>query len=359
MTVLPSPARDHDLVAIQCLRGIAAAMVVVFHCFPQLAHMGYAGDEQLWLSAGVDIFFIISGFIMLISSHRSPGRGAASFLVNRAVRILPIYWLLTSVMVALALAVPNLLNATRFEPWHVLASYLMIPARHPTLPFYWPILIPGWTLNYEVFFYVLFAGALAVTADRGWRLAAIVGGLVVACAAAGAVVPADGVAGFYTDSVIVEFAFGLVLALAYLRAWRLPRVVAVAAGAGGIAALVASGLVAHPDVRGLVYGVPALAIVTGAVLSGWRQGGTVTRLLRVVGDASYSIYLTHMLTMGVVGQVWRRWVGAGSPWLVAAFIVVATLICIVAGAIFYRVVERPLTRRLQALTRIGRVTVRR
>lgn len=84
------PARDHDLVAIQCLRGIAAMMVVVYHCFPQLGRMGYQGSKFTALSAGVDIFFIISGFIMLYSTSRSPERGGGAFLLNRAIRILPL-----------------------------------------------------------------------------------------------------------------------------------------------------------------------------------------------------------------------------------------------------------------------------
>jgi exopolysaccharide production protein ExoZ len=352
MTLVSPPARDHDLVAVQCLRGVAAMMVVVFHCFPQLERMGYAGNQHLSLSSGVDIFFIISGFIMLFSAHRSPGRGSGAFLANRAVRIIPIYWLLTSVMVAIALVAPQLLSSTRYETWHVIASYLMIPALHPVMHLYWPILIPGWTLNCEAFFYVLFAVGLAVTRDRRNRLALIVGGGVTAVVLAPLVVPVSGVMSFYTDSVMIEFVFGLGTAILFLSGRRMPLWLGIAAMALGAAALVATDYVAHPDLRGAIYGVPALAIFGGAVFARWPagRGRGLVRGLRVLGDASYSIYLTHMITMGAMGQVWRRLLGAGWPGAVPLFILVTGTVCALVGLVFYTLVEQPLTRRLKRVT---------
>lgn len=356
------PARDRDLIPVQCLRGVAAMMVVGFHAFPQIDRMGYAGNQHLSLSAGVDIFFIISGFIMLLSAHRSPRRGSGAFLLNRVIRIIPIYWLLTTFMVLVAVFAPQLMSSTRYETWHVIASYLMIPAEHPVTHFYWPILIPGWTLNCEAFFYVLFALGLGVTADRLGRLAMIVGGLVTAVVLLPLVVPVSGVARFYTDSVMIEFVFGLAMAVLYLRGARIPAWLSWAGMVLGFGLLAATDYTAHPDLRGAIYGLPALAIFVGAVFARWPEtsatGGRVLAWLRMLGDASYSIYLTHMITMAAIGQLWRHMLGIGWPGAVPAFILVAATICAAGGIVFYKLVEQPLTRWLKQAGRRSTVPAR-
>lgn len=352
MSVLPSPARDHDLVSVQCLRGLAAMMVVCFHCFPQLQRMGYAGNEHISLSSGVDIFFVISGFIMLVSARRSPSRGPGAFLLNRAIRILPIYWMLTSVMVAMALLAPQLLASTRFELSHVVKSYLMVPALHPVIHgMYWPILIPGWTLNYEMFFYLIFALGLALVPDRGRLLGLFVGLVILGLALVPLVIRVSGVAAVYTDSVILEFAFGLIAAEAYLAGRRIPASIGAACMIVGAGLLLLSDYVPFPDIRGLGFGLPALLIFVGAVFAPWGQSGTVVRLMRIVGDASYSIYLTHMITMSAMGQGWRRFIGLGMPGGTLLFIVIASTVCAVGGIIFFKIVERPLTDWLKRATR--------
>lgn len=357
MTTLTEPARDHDLISVQCLRGVAAMMVVCFHCFPQLARMGYSGNQHLSLSSGVDIFFVISGFIMLVSARRSPSRGPGAFLVNRAIRILPIYWMLTSAMVAFALFMPQLMNSTRFELAHVVKSYLMIPAPHPVLHLYWPILIPGWTLNYEMFFYLIFALGLWLVADRGRGLSMFVGAVITGLVLVRLVLPTPGLAGVYTDSVILEFVLGLVAAELFLAGHRIPVPAGMACLGLGAGLLLLSDYVPYPDIRGLCYGIPAFLIFVGAVFAPWTQAGGGVRFLRIVGDASYSIYLTHMITMAAAGQGWKRLIGGSMSGSTILFILFAMTVCALGGMAFYRLVELPLTNRLKAMTR--RTAVRR
>lgn len=351
MTMSPTPARDHDLASVQCLRGIAAMMVVCFHCFPQLERMGYAGNQHVSLSSGVDIFFVISGFIMLVSTRRSVSRGAGAFLLNRAIRILPIYWLLTSVMVAAALFAPQLLSSTKFDLVHVIKSYLMIPAMHPVVKLYWPILIPGWTLNYEMFFYLIFALGLAVVHDRGRKLSILVGSIIAVLILIPLLVRVEGVGAFYTSSVMLEFIFGLVAAELFLAGHRLSKGVGAACLITGSALLLLSDYVAFPDIRGLSFGIPAILIFTGAVFAPWDMSGRHVAFLRVVGDASYSIYLTHMVTMSAAGQGWRRFIGGDLPGNSLLFIVFAMTVCAAVGYVFYRMVERPLTNWLKRAIR--------
>lgn len=351
MTVLPAPARDHDLVSVQCLRGFAAMIVVIFHCFPQLQRMGYAGNQHISLSSGVDIFFVISGFIMLVSARRSPSRGSGAFLLNRAIRILPIYWILTSVFVVIALFAPHLMNSSRFELIHVIKSYLMIPALHPVIPMYWPILIPGWTLNYEMFFYVIFALGLAFIPNRGRGLSLFVGAVIAVLALVPLFVSVEGVPAFYTNSIIIEFIFGMVAAEFYIAGRRISAPVGGACMLLGAAALLLSDYVAYPDIRGLAFGIPALLIFVGTVFTPWPSTGKIVRLFRPIGDASYSIYLTHMMTMSAMGQVWRRLIGGAFPGNTILFIIVATTASAMGGFLFYRIVETPLTDWLKTATR--------
>ena len=154
-TAAPPADRRATLYGIQYLRALAALAVVVFHAAERSGYAFAIG------AAGVDVFFVISGFIMWVIADRrplSPGR----FLADRIRRIVPVYWLATGVMVAGALAglFPNLVLTVE----HVVASLAFVPARSPSTGALWPVLVQGWTLNYEMFFYLVFAASLVLPA---------------------------------------------------------------------------------------------------------------------------------------------------------------------------------------------------
>ena len=145
----------NEIYSIQYLRGIAALMVVLLHVRVQLGRMGYGGYWPEFLMAGVDIFFVISGFIMWVTTFDG-STTPWQFLFRRFVRIIPVYWLLTTTTVAVMLVAPSAVQSGRFDSIHVLSSYLFIPTVHPLTGMMEPVLIPGWTLNYEMFFYIIF-----------------------------------------------------------------------------------------------------------------------------------------------------------------------------------------------------------
>src|SRR5262249_39672775 len=132
--------------SLQALRAVAALSVVLYH-------IDFIGRGAF----GVDIFFVLSGFIIchVTAADRQ------HFLLKRLIRIVPLYWARTLVVCALALAAPRLLQTTSDSWMGLLKSLFFIPYEKESGRVY-PVLFLGWTLNYEMFFYVVFSIALAL-----------------------------------------------------------------------------------------------------------------------------------------------------------------------------------------------------
>src|SRR5262249_27030727 len=142
---------------LHLLRAVAALSVVYYHT---TSEAGLNLPPAVG-SHAVDLFFVISGFIIARTALDSPKQ----FLLRRIVRIVPLYWTATLAVFWLALFTPHILHSTRPDYRQLLCSLLFIPYETPeagTLP----TLILGWSLNYEMYFYVVFAIALAVVPRR-------------------------------------------------------------------------------------------------------------------------------------------------------------------------------------------------
>ncbi len=329
----PGAARG-EVRSIQYLRGLAAFGVLVFHAAER------AGGAFGVGAAGVDIFFVISGFIMWVVTCERP-QSPARFLVRRAQRILPLYWLTTLAVAAAALAIPGAFPAMQPTLAHVLQSLLFIP-HHDSAGLIAPLIVPGWTLNYEMFFYLLFA--LALLASVPLR----VGLVTIALVALVAVRPLGDVReplwATYTDPILLEFAAGLWLGRAWTRA-SLPGPRAgwtmVGLGLAGFVATALSGV----DVsawRLVLWGAPAFLIVAGAVTLESHGIAPRGRALHALGDASYSVYLVHGLAISAAVRGLAAMGVQSGPVLFA----VALLAGLAGGFATYALVERPITRRL-------------
>ena len=320
-----------DFLSIQYLRGLAAVGVLLFHA-SQRAGLAFGVG-----AAGVDVFFVISGFIMwTVSCRRAAGPG--DFLMRRAGRIAPLYWVVTLVVVGLAVLRPSLFPNMRLTPGHVVQSLLFLPHRDPA-GVVAPVIVPGWTLNYEAFFYVVFAATLLLPLKRrSIALSAALGGMCLI----GLFLPRGRwpAADVYTDPLILEFAAGVWLAKA-AAAGRLGRPpAALAAIAAGIAILVGAA-VTEVDVNGwarlLFWGLPALLIVWGALsLEGCSQMPKAAPL-KALGDASYSLYLSHGLALSLAFKILD---GRGLGGLAA--VALSVPFAVVCGFACYRLVEQPL-----------------
>ncbi len=349
------------LVFVQALRAFAALLVVIHHAQPEAASIaastgaGFRPLDLLPWTAGVDIFFVISGFIIVHASAPLYGRqgGRRRFLAHRVARLVPLYWLVTACYLVIALASPAVLSGgsglNRVDPGYVAASFLFWPALRAdgaAVPLY----SLGWTLNCEMFFYLLFAIGL------GWGRRAAVAWLVAGLgvlAAAWLVIPDLPMPlAFWASPIILEFAFGAALGLARSEGLRLTsgsRVVLALAGIGMLA------MVPHPDaaLRPLAFGLPGALLVAAASLGRDEnrtglQGKRLLRWTEALGDASYALYLVHPFVLRGMREAFLRsgLAPAIHPWF-ALCIMIA--IAVAAALIVHRTIERPLTRRVRQI----------
>ncbi|MEA2743504.1 MAG: exopolysaccharide production protein ExoZ [Acetobacteraceae bacterium] len=333
--------RRNDLLGVQALRAVAAFMVVAYHAVDQwTTHMpGYSpGDYWPNGSAGVDVFFVISGLVMTLSVRRSAGRpySAWSFSKDRIIRIVPLYWIVTTVKIITVLAAPALAARTTLDPFYVAGSYALLPVRDAT-GIIRPVLPVGWTLSYEMLFYILVAMALLVRVPLG-RVCIPV---LLALAATTFVLPANG----FANTIVAEFIFGIAIGNAIPRLQALPPVI------GAIVGPVAFVLLAIVPVgdglaRPLTWGVPAALIVAAAVSTELTIRRGLPQWLLAAGNASYATYLTHGFVVPVVFVLCRiipvDWAG------LAATIILSLGFSAIAGQITHVVVEQPLLLRLRA-----------
>jgi len=327
-----------NFLTIQALRAVAALMVVAYHAFDMWALRVRPGDYWTNGAAGVDIFFVISGFVMVVSSRRlvHQPRAGMTFMRHRFVRIVPLYWLLTTLKLILVFFFAGLALRSNLDPDYVGRSYLFLPVVDSAGHFR-PLLPVGWTLTYEFLFYLLFALALALRID-------VVRVLIPAFAVIG-VLALLRTANWpewtiLFSTIVVEFLFGVILAKLTLRGWSMSPPVAASAIIVGFALilLIPEG---SENQRVLLWGIPAVAIVAGAVSLERQLGHLLPNWLLALGDASYSIYLVHGFVLPVLGLslVALHWSGS-----VAQAFTVAMCLAVgaVTGWLVYSLIEKPM-----------------
>lgn len=352
------------LLSLQILRAAAALLVLVHHAgYDADTIAGRTGLRPLDLDRifdwafGIHLFFVVSGYIMVrTTTGFGSARGAMVFMARRIVRVVPLYWLMTSLLLFGAMLAPSLLNTPLGGPVFVLASYLFFPVTG-TGDEWHPVLGQGWTLDYEMFFYVLFAMAMLLPRRSG--LAALAGTLAGLVLFGAIWHPAIAPVVVWTDGLLLEFLFGIAIGLAQETGLRSTWwTSALALAAGGMAAIALGPLFPAGDglapwIRG---GLPA-AIMVGACVLGppWRPR-PLALALAAIGDASYSLYLSHPFVVRILRDVWL----ASGPGFVSlsAYVALASLGAVLAALLLYRCVERPMTLRLQHMSRLANATGR-
>jgi exopolysaccharide production protein ExoZ len=331
------------LQTLQCGRALAAIGVVAFHLSATMTFARYGGvspflDDTRLGKLGVDFFFVLSGFIILLAHHGDldrPGQWGY-FAYRRFVRLFPVYWLYTAVYILLVKCGfgQNAHVPMGTADW--LTTLTLVRFDGVETP-----LAPAWTLFHEIQFYAAFS--LLILSRRLGMLAL---GLLAAVAFATCHVPAEdarSALSVYTSAYFLHFVLGMGAFLRYLQ--KDSGVVDVCAG---VAILVVGGLTMP-----LPYALSNTLIATGFAfaLAGAAKleahyGWSCPKLLRALGDASYSIYLTHVAAIGLVLKLASKsgLSAAVSPATVYFMVLGAAL---VLGTAAYHVVERPLLKWMQ------------
>lgn len=361
---------SQKLSGVQILRAVAATAVVALHFNEQVGLYGHSGHPWFLTSgianvgaAGVDIFFVISGFIMYHTTRpRENGRAdAKDFLKRRAIRILPTYWFWTTVAL-LAWLTHVGYTSHAFTHEFVGLSYFLIPSFNEGQ---WALLLsPGWTLTYEAYFYLLFALGIALVPHR--LLAAYTVAAIALLWGLAHVVPFNArfvhISG---EPLVFEFGYGVLVAHG-LAMWRkhigpgAMQTAGLALIVAGLAGFAMTVIVPEAVVKyhALAWGLPAAALVAGTVLA-CVPVIYDSRLLLLLGDASYSIYLSHQFPMMLLAHCLRNgWFRTVPPDLIATAGVVVAIVFGVAG---YFAIERPVigffSRKPRPMSRVTTPTV--
>jgi exopolysaccharide production protein ExoZ len=342
---------------IQVLRAVAAYMVVVTHVSDLvLAYSGY-DPQLLFLWAGVDIFFVISGFIMVFIVSGRP-LDAPAFWGNRLVRIVPLYWLATFAIALVLLAGLRPAGHSSLHAEVIWRSLFFLPVVSPEGGLDVPLLLPGWTLNYEMLFYLIFGFALLTGTPRRAVVAlsvAFVALLLLGRHLTAGSGEARAWGQFLGNTVVLEFLIGAWMALAFTR-WRgawgrtAPGLCAAAMVAGFAVLPVVQAIGFSPAYRPLAFGLPAALIVWAALELEAGGVSLASRFLLRQGDASYSIYLFHIVLVQVVVKLSLHLLPS-KPAATALAIVAGVGVSALVGTLIHRHLELPLTAGLRRMTR--------
>jgi len=325
--------------SLTVLRAIAATSVIFFHVMMPTGHA--------FGKFGVDIFFVLSGFVIALVMD-NPDMTARRFFADRVARIVPLYWLLTFAVFAGTLIVPALFNSTTADVGDLLKSLFFIPYRKGSGHIF-PMLFVGWTLNYEMMFYLV--SALSLMLLRRHRLLFVTGVILAIFVVAKASGSHGAIAEFYSYDRMLEFPLGFVAYLMWRQRIRISPVVAAAVVA---AAFVSMAVVEWNGWGGaplLCFGIPAfLMVACGLSLESAVGANLPTRTAILVGNASYATYLSHPYCVEAARKLLPKIVpgfDVTTPVGVVLVIVAATA----TGCVLYGFADRPLHRNARLLMR--------
>ncbi|MBT8342638.1 MAG: acyltransferase [Desulfatitalea sp.] len=334
---------------IQGLRGVAVLSVVLLHLMP--IEQKYGGSKAILPSLfhygmfGVDLFFVISGFVMVAVTRGKfkQQKHALHFIYHRASRIYPTYWFYSIIILSVFLIRPSWLSSDQGIQTNILASFLLLPSH--TVPLVWV----GWTLIHEMYFYIIFFLILLLFPERKMPMTVLVWamGVLVMNICFKSSSPIMSVV---SHPLTIEFIGGCFIALLYFKRSSQATarsLIAVACFGFAVSLFVyacyqkyTGQIVPLHWWRLLIFGVPALLIVY-CFVNAEKKGFVVSSPWVAIGNASYSIYLSHILTISAAGKIWGMFAN-NAVYDNVIMVPVLFFTAIIVGVISYYFVEKPL-----------------
>ena len=368
MSIPPTSEHKQTYTGIQALRFVAAMLVVLAHSTAMVNERMHL-DMFKWRAgwSGVDIFFVISGFVMTISSGGLTQRvdGWKIFITRRLIRIVPLYWVATTIKLATILVLPSLALDSPLELWNTIASYLFFPTFDEKSLLAAPLLKVGWTLNYEMLFYAIFTLALFL-GQSPLKFTAVIFSLAVAINIVST--PSVPLIYGFLEPILMEFVMGMLVAklcmhinnmnanvntgannfidtlLQFFSTTKVGAIICVAAVV--ISFTIMFNYAQQPMWwRWAYWGLPSMVIV--AVIALWEPAlrKVIPKLLATLGDSSYSLYLFHTFTVPLLGTLMLKLKLVQPTLALAACIVISPIACLA----IYNWFELPMTTRLKRL----------
>lgn len=356
-TVAPPVSDRERLNWLQIVRAGAALLVATYHASGRVSSIaGADGWDFAWVfqfgNVGVDLFFVISGFIIAYVHHADIGRPRrlAAYAYKRATRIYPPLWVVCALVMPLYFIFPGAGESYARDAVVIVKDLLLIPSGHRH------IIGVAWTLIVEAQFYVMFA--LLILSRRAGLVVFAAWFVVVVLHAVAPGAVSLGPLNWLRNSNFLDFFGGVAVASLFLafgpshRCWTLPWLAPTLLGVGCLSLVLAPyalGFRTTADARGsqgleAAYTVASMLIVAGAVALD-RARRTAPAFGIVLGNATYSIYLVHAYVGWIFAGVYVRAAGRLSLTLPPEIVFVAMMtVMIGVGLIFHRVVEKPLLR---------------
>ncbi len=322
--------------SLQYLRAFAALAVVYSHAVQQhdvfKPWLPYYGD------VGVDVFFVISGFVIsgfvmvwIARDSDTP----ANFFNKRLRRVVPLYWFFTFLMALLFFLLPSAFRGTELGLNQLIQSLLFIP--HWSVGHegkVWPLVVPGWSLNYEMFFYLVFA--LSLWLPSAWRVGVTCLVIVAVFTLANLSPTGTAIQAFLKQSIMLEFILGMLLALCFKRWPSSSRFLGWMATLVGVLFLVLQPMFFSEALpRVIQFGFPALFIVAGFLYLPMVK----SRFGLLLGDSSYALYLSHTLVLGGLRVVLPIHYFGNGPIAAWAYLMTALVVCVVAGIVVHYIID--------------------
>jgi len=359
--------KNNKIDSLQMLRALAVLLVIHVHCMhisTPVIGSSYQSNFfyfDVWGSIGVDIFFVISGFIMtIVTPAYYKEKGWKEFIIKRAIRIIPLYWALSFAQVLLSLR-----HGEIAERESIIKTIFFFPTWSSSI-FAYPILGQGWTLSLELFFYSLIA-LLLIFFKKNINHYLIIA--IFTLTIIGFVInPLNSLSKFLTTPLLLEFCLGIIVGMIYKyvltiyqesnkKVIRLGAIILFIVGLSLMITSIFTGYKAinYADIvgdnmhlalfRSLIWGVPCGMLVCSIVILERVYLITVPGIFIKIGDASYSGYLIHTWII-IYYLKFYKFTELQNQDL---FVLSCTVLCIVLSIPFYKYIEKPLIVKIMKL----------